>query len=67
MPAFSNHDYGVSGIMPAPRITGLLRAIDGFTALIGKSVAWLTLAMVLITCMVRKKPPKTRISPRRSA
>jgi len=38
--------------MPAPRITGLLRAIDGFTALIGKSVAWLTLAMVLITCIV---------------
>lgn len=30
----------------------LIRIIDGFTELIGRSVAWLTLAMMLVTCLV---------------
>lgn len=30
----------------------LIRFIDGFTEIIGRSVAWLTLAMMLVTCLV---------------
>lgn len=32
--------------------TRILQALDGFTAFIGSAVAWLTLAMVMATCVV---------------
>lgn len=36
----------------APRLEFLLRLLDRLTAFIGKTVAWLTLLMVLATCLV---------------
>lgn len=36
----------------APRLLFLLRQLDNLTATLGKSVAWLTLLMVLATCIV---------------
>ncbi len=33
-------------------IKSLIKRLDGLSGLIGRSVAWLTLAMVLVTCLV---------------
>ena len=41
-----------SSITPLPRLQALAGAIDTFSELTGRAIAWLTLAMMALTCVV---------------